>query len=157
GNENRRLAWVAAGSLFGALAFLTRQIGLALPAAAALTILFYRPRREWKRWFTAALLLPALAALAFYAWQVLAGQTSWADSAITSQGALAFVLSAQFVPAAARRVVLMLVTLALYMLPLWLACLPGWRQAARALLAGGRGLQAGVALVAAAMLGSVLY
>ena len=157
GDRPARLAWIVAGSFFGALAFLTRQIGLALPAATALVILASRPRAQWPRWLAASVALPALALLGFYGWQALAGQTSWADSAITSQGTLAFVLGAQFVPAAARRVVLMLVTVALYMLPLWLAFLPGWRQAGRALLAGGRRLPAAVALLAVAGVGSVVY
>ena len=152
-----RLRWIVAGSFFGALAFLTRQIGLALPAATALVLVLYQPRAEWPRGLAAALALPALAVLAFYGWQALAGQTSWADSAITGQGTLAFILSPQFVPAAARRVVLMLVILALYMLPLWLAFLPGWRRVGRALLATGRRMQAALALLAVALVGSVLY
>jgi len=157
-----RLRWMWAGSVFSALAFLTRQIGLALPAAAALVVmadafLAERPRRRGPLWLAASVALPLLAVVGFYGWQALAGQTSWADSAITGQGTLGFMLSAQFVPAAARRVVLMGVTLALYMLPLWLAFLPGWRRAARALLGGRRWLQLGGLVLAAAVAGSVAY
>ena len=168
GDQPARLSWMVAGSFFGALAFLTRQIGLALPAATVLVLAADRllvgdslpadrPRPGWPRWLAASLALPVLAVAGFYGWQALAGQTSWADSAITSQGTLGFVLSVQFVPAAARRVVLMAVTVALYMLPLWLAFLPGWRPAAGALLGGRRWRLALVAALVLASLGSVVY
>lgn len=152
-----RLRWVLAGSVFAAVAFLTRQIGLALPAAAALVVAGYQPRERWPAWLAACLALPALAAAGFYGWQALAHQSSWADMAITDQGTLQFVLSQEFAAAAARRVVLIVVTLALYMLPLWLAFLPGWRAGWQALRGLSPRLKAAAALLALFLVSSVLY
>ncbi len=157
GLRQGRLAWVTAGSLFSALAFLTRQIGLVLPVAMLLVVLVYRPRAQWVAWLAASLTLPALAVIGFYGWQALAHQVSWADTAVTSQGTLQFVASPSFAAAAARRVVLMLVTLALYMLPLWLAFLPGWRQVGRVLWALSPRLKAVAALMIMLLAGSVVY
>ncbi len=59
-------AWLLLGSLFASLAFLTRQFGLALPAAALLWLLAGR-RWSW-RGVAAVALLPALVAAGYYLW-----------------------------------------------------------------------------------------
>src|SRR5258706_11100556 len=95
--------WVLAGSACAALAFLTRQLGLALPAAAALMVLVYRPRREWPRWLTASLAVPVAATVLFFAWQALTRQTTWADTTISEAGTLQFIFNTQLPAALARR------------------------------------------------------
>jgi hypothetical protein len=120
-------------------------------------VLSFRPRAEWPRLLAANLLLPLAAVVGFYAWQRLAGQSTWADQSITEGGTLQFLLSPQLPAAAARRVVLMGVTLALYMAPLWLAFLPGWRDVWRAArVLSPRLLVAGLAL-GVCFLASVIY
>jgi len=136
-----RLAWLVAGSACSALAFLTRQLGLALPAAVALAVLPYRPRSDWSRWLAACLAVPIAAAAAFFVWQALTQQTTWADSTITGQGTLQFIFNVQLPAALGRRIVLMFISVNLYLAPLWLAFWPGWRQAWQALRRLGRGLR----------------
>jgi hypothetical protein len=152
-----RVRWLWLGAVGAALAFLTRQLGLALPVAAALTVLIYRPRRDWPGWLAAALIVPALAALGFFAWQALARQTTWADSAITGAGTLQFIFNIDLPAALGRRVVVMLLSLNMYLLPLWLAFAFRWREgwAAFQRLAGWlRWLAAGLLLF---FLASVTY
>lgn len=119
-----RLNWLVAGAVCAALAFLTRQLGLALPVAVAVMVLVYKPRGEWLSWLAACLAVPLLAAAVYFGWQTLTGQMTWADSTITDQGTLQFIFNREFPAALARRIVLVLVTLNLYILPLWLAFLP---------------------------------
>lgn len=145
--------WLAAGSICAALAFLTRQLGLALSAAVILAVLVYRPRAEWRRWLAASAAIPLGVTAAFYVWQALSGQTTWADATITDQGTLQFIFSPQLPAALARRIVLMLVSLNLYILPLWLAFLPQWRKA----LAWLRGRWAAAVILALFFLGSVTF
>jgi hypothetical protein len=123
-----RLGWLVAGSVCAALAFLTRQLGLALPAAAVVAVLVYRPRSDWPRWLAASVGVPLAATALFYAWQAVAGQTTWADATITDQGTLQFILNPQLPAALGRRIVVMLVSVNLYMAPLWLAFLTQFRQ-----------------------------
>src|SRR6266542_4291548 len=78
-----RLAWLGAGSICAALAFLTRQLGLALPAAVALVVLIYRPRSDWPRWLAASVAVPLAAVVRFYGWLSLARQVTWAEASIT--------------------------------------------------------------------------
>ncbi len=143
-----------AGSVCAALAFLTRQLGLALPLALAIVILAQRPRAEWPRWLAASLALPLLTAAAFFAWQSLDRQATWADLSITGVGTLQFLLRPQTPAELARRVVLGAVSLGLYLLPLWLAASPiagphAWRA-----LRGRPLLVAGLAVF---VLGSAAY
>ena len=152
-----RLAWLTAGSICGALAFLTRQLGLALPAAVALAVLLYRPRSDWPRWLAAAVVVPLAATVGFYAWQAVAGQTTWADATITNQGTLQFVFSLNLPAAIGRRLVVMLVSLNLYMAPLWLALAPRLRRAAPALSRLGGRLRAAAAVLVVFFFGSVTY
>src|SRR5207247_11267287 len=58
--------WLWIGSIFAALAFLTRQFGLALPLAGLLW-LFLARRLTWQR-LVAVSLLPALAVAGYYLW-----------------------------------------------------------------------------------------
>jgi hypothetical protein len=152
-----RLAWLGAGSVCAALAFLTRQLGLALPAAVALAVLVYRPRSDWPRWLAATIAVPLAATVIFYTWQALAGQTTWADATITNQGTFQFIFNIDLPAAVARRIVVMLVTLNLYMAPLWLAFLPRWRMAGPALSRLSGRLRAGAAVLAIFFFGSITY
>jgi len=124
-----QVRWLLVGSVCTALAFLTRQLGLALAPAAALVVLLYRPRRDWPQWLAASLVVPVAATLGFYAWQAVARQTTWADSTITGAGTLEFIFNIDLPAALARRVVVMLVSVNLYLLPLWLAFGVNWRAA----------------------------
>lgn len=151
------LAWLAAGSLCAAVAFLTRQLGLALPVAVVLAVLIYRPRSDWLRWMVACAVVPLTAAVLFYLWEAWAGQTTWADATITDQGTLEFILNPQLPAAVARRVVIMLVTLNLYMVPLWLAFLPHWRRAWLALHQSGGRLRITAAVLGVFYFGGVTY
>jgi Dolichyl-phosphate-mannose-protein mannosyltransferase len=118
------LRWLVAGSVCAALAFLTRQLGLALPVAVAVVVLLYKPRGEWARWLAASMAMPVAVAAIYFVWQATTGQMTWADSTITDQGTLQFIFNREFPAAVARRVVIIMVTLSLYMLPLWVAFLP---------------------------------
>ena len=89
-------------------------------------VLAYRPRVDWPRWLAAVVVVPVTATLVFYAWQAISHQTTWADATITDQGTLGFIFNLQLPAALGRRIVLMLVSLNLYMLPLWLALWPHW-------------------------------
>jgi hypothetical protein len=85
----------------------------------------------------------------FYAWQALTKQTTWADSTISGAGTLQFIFNGQLPAALARRVVVMLVSVAMYLLPLWLAFALQWRPARAAfgrLSVWLRALAAGLAL-----------
>lgn len=152
-----RLTWLVAGSICAAFAFLTRQMGLALPVAVSLVVLIHRPRSDWSRWLAASVAVPLIAAALFYLWETWAGQATWADATITSQGTLEFILNPQLPAAVARRIVIMLVTLNLYMLPFWLAFLPHFQQGLAAL----RGLSGRLRVVATGLsvffFGSVTY
>src|SRR5258708_989201 len=81
-----RVSWLVAGSACAALAFLTRQLGLALVPAAVLMVFIYRPRSDWPRWLTASVAVPLAVTVAFYAWEAFARQTTWADANITGLG-----------------------------------------------------------------------
>jgi hypothetical protein len=152
-----RPVWVLAGSACGALSFLTRQLGLALPVAVALAVLAYRPRADWPRWLAASLGLPLAAVLLFYGWEAVSHRATWADSARTTQGTLQFIFNPQLPAALARRVIIMLVSLNMYMLPIWLAFSP---QAGQAWLAfkhlGGR-LQAAATLLGFFFFASITF
>ena len=152
-----RASWLLAGSACAALAFLTRQLGLALTPAAALLVLIYRPRAEWPRWLAASLLLPLAVAAAFFAWQALARQTTWADSTITGTGTLDFIFNIQLPAALARRVVVMLLSVNMYLLPLWLAFALQWRPAWRAFNRQGRWLRLAGGGLVVFFLASVTY
>ena len=152
-----RVSWLLAGSACAALAFLTRQLGLALTPAAALLVLVYRPRADWPRWLAASVVLPAAAAALFFAYETVSGHSTWADAAVTGAGTLQFIFSPDLPLAVASRVVMMLVSVNMYLLPLWLAF---GRQGRRARAAFGRlngWLRAGAALLAVFAAGSVTY
>jgi hypothetical protein len=152
-----RVAWVVVGSACAALAFLTRQLGLALTPAVVLMVFIYRPRSDWPRWLTASVAVPLAVTAAFYAWEAFARQTTWADANITGLGTLDFIFNVQLPAALARRIVVMLVSLNMYLLPLWLPFLPKWRAAGAALGRLGRPLRAAAALLAFFFLASVTY
>lgn len=141
------------GSICAALAFLTRQLGLALTAAVILAVFLYRPRTEWTRWLVASAAIPITVTVTFYVWEALSGHTTWADATIHDQGTLQFIFNPQLPAALGRRIVLMLVSLNLYILPLWLAFLPEWRKA----LAWLRGQWLAAVLLALFFLGSVTF
>jgi hypothetical protein len=153
----QRAAWLVAASACSALAFLTRQLGLAQAVALALAVLIFQPRSAWPRWLAAALVVPLAAAVLFFAWQAVAGQTTWADSTITGEGTLQFIFSAQLPAALARRVILLSVTLCLYMTPLWLAFAPGARRAWQTLARQNRWLLAAEAVLGLFVLASVTF
>jgi hypothetical protein len=152
-----RPVWLVAGSACAALAFLTRQLGLALPAAAALVVLTYRPRADRPRWLAASVAVPLAAAVLFYGGLSLARQVTWAEASITGQGTLRFIFNPQLPAALARRIVLMLVTLNLYMAPLWLAFLLRFHLAWPALGQLSRRLRAAAVVLAVFFFGSVTY
>ncbi len=152
-----RIGWLVAGSACAALAFLTRQLGLALPAAAGVVVFLYRPRSDWPRWLAAAAALPLAAAVLFFAWQALTRQTTWADTTITDQGTLQFILNVQLPAAVARRLVEMLVSVNMYLLPLWLAFALHWRRVWPALSGLSGRMRATVAGMAVFCLASVTY
>jgi 4-amino-4-deoxy-L-arabinose transferase-like glycosyltransferase len=148
-----RPAWLLASSVCAALAFLTRQLGLALPAAAALVVLIYRPRSDWPRWLAASVAVPLAATVLFYGTR----QGTWAETSITGQGTLQFIFNLQLPAAVARRIVIMLVTLAWYMAPLWLAFMLRIHQVGSALGRLGTRLRAAAILLAVFFFGSVTY
>lgn len=151
------LRWVVAGSVCAALAFLTRQLGLALPVAVAAVVLLSKPRGEWVRWLAVSMVVPVVVAAIYFAWQATTGQMTWADSTITDQGTLQFIFNREFPAAVARRIVIIMVTLSLYMLPLWVAFLPTVGQAWRAV----RGLNGWLRIAAVGLfaffMGSVTF
>jgi 4-amino-4-deoxy-L-arabinose transferase-like glycosyltransferase len=153
----KRVSLAFWGSLCAALAFLTRQLGLALPLAFTLVILIHRPRSDWPRWLAAITALPIFAAVLFYSWQSLSGQTTWADAAITGSGTLQFLLRPQTPLELARRVVIIAVTLSLYLAPLWVAALPALPDAWRALGRSGRRRQIILLGLTLFLFGSSLY
>ena len=155
--QQGRPAWLFAGSVCAALAFLTRQLGLALPAAVALVVLTYRPRSDWPRWLAAGVAMPLAAAVLFYGWLSLARQITWAEASITGQGTLQFIFNPHLPVAVARRIVLILVTLNLYMAPLWLAFLLRFHQVWPALGRLSRRLRAAAVILAVFFFGSVTY
>jgi 4-amino-4-deoxy-L-arabinose transferase-like glycosyltransferase len=67
------IAWLALGGLFAALAFLTRQFGLALPVAALVWLVLARRLTAGRA--VAVALLPLLAAVGYYAWSSGFGPT----------------------------------------------------------------------------------
>ena len=159
GFRQGRARWVLAGSVCAALAFLTRQLGLALPAAAAGMVLVYRPRSEWPRWLAASLAVPLAVTVSFFAWQALARQTTWADTTISEAGTLEFIFNAQLPAALGRRAVVMLVSLNMYLLPLWLAFAGQARWAGPALRRAYASwwARAGAGLLAVFVVGGVTY
>ncbi|HUS14195.1 MAG TPA: glycosyltransferase family 39 protein, partial [Chloroflexia bacterium] len=73
GLQEDRPAALWLGSLFGALAFLTRQFGLVVPVAALLWLLAARRATWWR--VVSVVLLPGLAVLGYVAWSRGFGQT----------------------------------------------------------------------------------
>jgi Dolichyl-phosphate-mannose-protein mannosyltransferase len=149
--------WLLAGSVCAAVAFLTRQLGLAQVAAVVVVVLLYRPRTDWPRWLAASAVVPVLATLIFFGWQYLARQTTWADSAITDRGTLQFIFNPQLPTALARRIVVILVTLNLYMAPLWIAFLPQTKRAWSAIGTLSTRLRVTAILLIIFFFGSVTY
>jgi hypothetical protein len=154
---NRRNARLAvAGSVCATLAFLTRQIGLVSALAAASYILVGAAGRQkagagglpvhdpWRvRWIAASAALPAAVALVYTVWTIQSGGVTWANTQLTLGGTLNFVRDPQTPATLTRRLVVDCMTVAVYLLPLWLLVLPalhGLRAAprpGRLLLLGG--------------------
>ena len=67
------IAWLAVGGLFAALAFLTRQFGVALPVAALVWLVLARRLTAGRA--LAVALLPLLAAVGYYVWSSGFGPT----------------------------------------------------------------------------------
>lgn len=76
------------------------------------------------RWAMASVSLPLLVALLYSGWLALSGGVTWANSRLALDGALAFIADPQTPAVLLRRVVEDCMTLAVYLLPLWLLLVP---------------------------------
>jgi 4-amino-4-deoxy-L-arabinose transferase-like glycosyltransferase len=125
--DDARLALL--GSACACLAFLTRQIGLVPAFAAAAFYAWSAVPGRRLRFVAASLALPVVVALA-YGWWSLNGGVNWANAQLTVAGTRDFLFSPGMPLVVVRRVVIYALTLAFYLLPIWLgatAALPRLR------------------------------
>lgn len=139
--RRQALRWVLIGSFFSALAFLARQLGILIPLVMGTMILFDWPAPIFRarpgiwvrlRWFLAAVGVPGLVFCAYFVWTRFLGGATWADGARTFGRTWDFWRQPDLAGFLLRRFVEADVTLAVYVLPLWLglatAVPEGWRQ-----------------------------
>ena len=129
--DSARSLWAA--SLAAALAFLCRQIGLALPLAAA-SVLLVRRRRQALRPVLRAVLLPALVFAAHSWWLNEVNGVPWAFRLNTVQNGLATLLRTSAPADLAVRLLQAMLYLGIFTLPALVAVaatrpLSSWREA----------------------------
>lgn len=112
--DSARSLWAA--SLAATLAFLCRQLGLALPLAAA-CVLLVRRRRQALRPMLRAVLLPALAFAAYTWWLNEVNGVPWAFRLYTVQNGLATLLRTSAPAELAVRLLQVMLYLGIFTLP----------------------------------------
>lgn len=140
-HHRQDLRWMFIGSLFSGLAFLTRQLGILIPFIVGMMILLDWPAsifpakpggRVRLRWFLAAVGVPGVVFCLYFAWAKFLGGATWADGARTFGRTWDFWRQPDIAGFLLRRFVEAIVTLGVYILPLWFGLAPalpeGWRQ-----------------------------
>jgi hypothetical protein len=115
------------GSVCGALMFLTRQTGIFLPLAFGAIVLLRMPRRQWFRWLVAGC-APALGVIALYFLLNRESTGNWATQNITLNLTLQQLTQPEWWGIFTRRIVQGLMTIGLYLTPLWLGLLLGIKR-----------------------------
>lgn len=139
--RRQELHLVFAGSLFSALAFLARQLGVLIPLVLGVLIwldwpgsIFQTRPSRWVRlrWFLAAAGVPSLVFCIYLGWTQFFGGDTWADEARTLGRTWDLWRQPDIAGVLLRRFVQAVITLGVYILPLWFglaAAIPeGWHQ-----------------------------
>lgn len=153
--RSRRWMLAFAASLFAALGFLARQVGILIPVAFAIFLLLERKhaRREMIRWMLAGTLVPLIVVAIYLLWSRFGGGANWADSARTLTGTLRFWFQFDTPGIFVQRYAKAASTLGIYLLPLWLAAIAALASTQRAWRAFTRWQKF---LIGAITLGSVI-
>jgi hypothetical protein len=131
GIRRRAVGWLLVGSIFAALAFLTRQLGAVLPVAAALALLLRERRFVWKQLLAVAT-IPAITGGVYFAWLQIVG-TPWALQFFSLQGTVdQLAMPLEYIPRTILRVLLTAFYLGLLILPAVLAMVISRRSKFRA-------------------------
>ncbi len=115
-----------AASICVALAFLTRQVGIVVAFAAALTFALHAPPAKRLALTSASIALPCMVALAYLLWLTSSNGVTWANSQMTVRDTLAFIADPQLPATVLRRIAADLTTIAFYLAPLALLVLPAF-------------------------------
>ncbi len=118
------------GSIFAALAYLTRQLGVSIPLAAALVLVARRGVRAWRPVAWAAL-VPALVFLLHQGWIREVHGVTWGFRLNVVENGLAKLLNASAPLELAQRLLQAILYLGVFSLPALVAVAASWRLPAR--------------------------
>lgn len=121
--KNMFLAVIA--SVFAALGFLARQVGIFVPISFALLVVIYEHKHRARAvgWILAGATIPFIVLGIYLVWSRFGGGANWADSARTLTGTVGFWLHPDTPGVFVRRYAEATSTIGIYLLPLWLALL----------------------------------
>lgn len=152
--RSQRLGLVFVASMFATLGFLARQVGFLIPISFGFFIWLQRHQlaktspRAWLLWLLVGGVVPVLVLTTYLAWSRFGGGANWADSARTLTGTVSFWFQFDTPGVLVRRFAIASSTLAIYILPLWLASLGGILYLRQGWSASARWQKIGIALVA---------